>query len=68
MTAADKYSPRHSTGGRAPLWRDPVWLGLIGCLVVISAGLIGAIAGRAVAAIDLWALAVEPELPRDLLG
>lgn len=54
MTAADK----HSADGRALVWRDPVWLGAVGFLVVTSAALIGAIAGRAFAGIDIWALGV----------
>ena len=58
MTAADELSARHSDVRPPNLWRDPVWLALVVVFIVTSAVLIGAIAGRAAAVIDLWALAV----------
>ena len=62
MTIADKQSARHSarrsTAGRVALWRDPAWLGVVGLFVAASAVLIGAIAGRTAAAIDVWTLIV----------
>ncbi len=66
MIAEDQHSAGHSAGhstghaatGGGAFWRDPVWLGVVALLVAASAVLIGAIAGRAVAAIDIWTLAV----------
>ncbi|MCZ6840139.1 MAG: PAS domain-containing protein [Alphaproteobacteria bacterium] len=54
MTAVDK----HPAESKVALWRDPVWLGVVAIFVVTSAVVIGAIAGRAAAVIDVWALAV----------
>ncbi|NNE85126.1 MAG: PAS domain S-box protein [Alphaproteobacteria bacterium] len=58
MTTADQHST--ADAGEAPpaLWRDPLLLALVVLFIVISALLIGAIAGRAAAVTDLWALAV----------
>ena len=58
MSAADRHSAHHRAEDRGALWRDPVWLGGVAIFVVMSAVLIGAIAGRAAAVIDVWALAV----------
>jgi two-component system cell cycle sensor histidine kinase/response regulator CckA len=58
MTTADPHSTGNAGEVPAALWRDPLWLVLVVLFVVISALLIGAIAGRAAAVIDLWALAV----------
>ena len=58
MIAEDQHSAGPGGGGERAIWRDPVWLGIVAVFVAASAVLIGAIAGRAVASIDLWALAV----------
>jgi two-component system cell cycle sensor histidine kinase/response regulator CckA len=58
MTTADQHSPGDAGEVPAALWRDPLWIALVVVFVVVSALLIGAIAGRAAAVIDLWALAV----------
>ncbi len=54
MSSVDQPSAQ----GGAPLWRDPMWLGVIAVFVAASAVLIGAIGGRAAEVIDVWTLAV----------
>jgi len=58
MIAEDQHSAGHVAEGGGAFWRDPVWLGIVALLVAASAVLIGAIAGRAVATVDVWTLAV----------
>lgn len=58
MTTADELSAQQSDERPRNLWRDPMWLGLVVVFIATSAVLIGAIAGRAAAIIDMWALAV----------
>ncbi len=54
MTVLDK----HVAEDRGAVWRDPAWLGIVALLVITSAAVIGAIAGRTAETIDVWTLAV----------